>query len=518
MGYAVTSWERFKKVFKGNSSGYGSTTLLEPDEDGKVQVKCQTIKEQLLPVTIQRHLEGKESIGISPLQENSTCHFAVIDIDRYDFDLMDIVRAIYDFGMPLFPCYSKSKGLHIYMFFEEDIDAHNAQNLAHQYVSLFCLDPKTEVFPKQTSVTDTTKYPSWINLPYFNVLDENNHRKLINKDGSLCLSLEEALDRAMGMTLTYDNHVMFIKEHLPYSDAPPCVTSGILLRDVGKGFRNAWLFSVGVYLCLSEREDDLEEILMDINSSLHEPIPEHELKETVVTGLGRKTYFYKCNDCFRCNKKACAEKKEFGIGTPRATGIEYGQLTRVHTDPMYYKWVINDYEMTFSNQKELRNQESFRGQCMDHLNILPRKLKGDDWDSIVQKAMTNIADEVVEEGDNDFTPGSLFKRHVSDFFWKKKPAENILQCALGRIYKDDENGLFYYRPADLVSYITTTCGFKEYTNAEIRVRLVKMGSTQTGDTWAIPSANIKVPLDVVNKDKIIESIEFNDGENEDDIF
>ena len=322
MAYTNNDIILFSTYFSGNTEAHGVTEVGEI-VNGKAEAKSRLVYESVTPAVIQRHLEGKSSIGIAPIQSDGTCYFGAIDIDDYKYNLNDVIAAIEDFGMPLCPCYSKSKKLHIYIFFEDATPAEQVQELLQWYARAFACDKKVEIFPKQNKVSSTNTFYSWINLPYFDANDMNNHRKLVTKQGVLPLS--EALEKINERRLTYKEHKEWINE-FQYNDAPPCILSGLLLRDIGPGQRNNWLFSTGVYLRLKDENCDLRTLLTDINHSLHDPIPDNELNATVIKGFNRKSYFYMCAALERCDKATCRQQ-EYGIESKASTGLDYGDLT-----------------------------------------------------------------------------------------------------------------------------------------------------------------------------------------------
>lgn len=493
MGYSVTAIVRFKNLFSGNESGYGTTVIKGMNDKGKVEAKCLTVKEPLQPTVLQKHLDGVQSIGISPIKEDGTCRFAAIDIDDYKFDLLNIVRAVYDFNLPLFPCWSKSKHLHLYMFFAEDVPASDVQVLAKRYLSLFCLPSNTEIFPKQNMITERTGFPSWINLPYFHAADKENCRKLVYADGQLCYSLDDALDYANTILLTLQQHNTFL-DNLGFADAPPCITAGCLLRDIPNGCRNTWLFSLGVYLLLSGKGDCLEEQLQKVNNSLKDPVSSEEITNTIVKGLTKKTYFYKCKELsWRCSESICNAKK-LGANTELAPGLEYGQLTEVHTDPVYWKWVVNGYEMVFPTTDAFLSQKPFQRMCVEKFKIRPRIVSEAIWGEITQKALNTCVDEYVEDVEDDFTDGAMFRNILSNYFWKRLPADSMMQVQMGRVFHKD--GMMFYQPQSLLNYILETQGFKSFTRTEIRERLIKLGSIPKGTVWMIAEDRVKKPADI----------------------
>ena len=370
MAYTNNDILSFSTLFSGNASAYGVTEVGDI-VDGKAQAKSRLVYDTLSPAVIQRHLAGQVSIGVAPIRDDGTCFFGAIDIDDYKYNLNDVIAAIEDFDMPLCPCYSKSKKLHLYIFFTDPVPAEDVQNLLKWYARAFACDKKVEIFPKQAKAHSTQSFYSWINLPYFEAEDINNHRKFVTTKG--VLPLGEALDIMNTRRMSYEEHKQWIEE-FRYHDAPPCILSGLLLRDIGPGQRNNWLFSCGVYLRLKDENCDLKDLLTEINHSLHEPIPDNELNATVIKGFDRKTYWYMCNQLDRCDKVICRQS-EYGIESKEATGLDYGDLTQYMTDPPYYEWIVNGQKLTFWNEQEIITQGKFRSLCLRQLHLVHVVLK-----------------------------------------------------------------------------------------------------------------------------------------------
>lgn len=487
----------FYTLFKGNESAYGVTKVGDM-VNGKAEAQSFLKHEEITPAVIQRHLQGEESIGIAPIKSSGTCSFGAIDIDNYKYDLLDIVKAIEDFNLPLVPCWSKSKKLHLYIFFEDEAPADEVIKLLQWYVRAFALDKKTEVFPKQSKTNSTNTFYSWINIPYFNAEDETNHRKIVKGDGTLITSLPEALSYIKTKWFTLKDHKAFIDD-FEYKDAPPCILSGLLLRDIGPGQRNNWLFSVGVYFKLKDENCDLRTLLTDVNHSLHNPIPDAELEATIIKGFNRKTYFYMCASLDRCDKAICRQK-EFGIESNQSTGLEFGELTQYMTDPPYYEWIVNGQKLTFFNEQEILGQMKFRALCMRQLHIVPRHVKDDRWSSILTKACENIkvVDQVVTSG--DFTAGSTFFDLTCRFFTTKRMADNVTQISLGRVYKDEARKEYVFTAKSFMDFLISKNDFKSYQPVEVRIRLQQLGAYKESNLWRIPVSSI--PQDVVQKPEI----------------
>jgi len=509
MAYSSNDILTFGQLFAGNTEAYG-LTVINKETTGQVKVEAESklVYEAVTPAVIQRHLAGQQSIGISPMQSDGNCSFGAIDIDDYKYNIQDVIAAIEDFNLPLCPCYSKSKKLHLYIFFTDPIPAEEVRALLTWYVQAFACEPKTEIFPKQAKTSSKYTFYSWINLPYFNASDSENYRKYVSTKGTL--SLETALPIMLGKRHTLREHHDII-ESLKYYDAPPCILSGTLLRDIGPGQRNNWLFSAGVYLRLKDENCDLQSDLSELNNSLHEPIPESELNHTILEGFKRKSYFYMCSALDRCNKIICRQK-DFGIESNVATGLEFGDLTQYLTDPPYYEWIVNGQKMVFWNEQEMLTQNKFRALCLRQLHLVPRRVKDDRWAKILSRACTNITIIEAPVGSGDFTAGSTFFDLTCAFFNARHRAENITQTALGRVFEDKMTKEYVFTAKSFTDYLVKKNDFHQYQPVEIRSRLQQLGAHKQGTNWRMPVASIppevQKPVD----------IDFHDKDNEDGDF
>ena len=486
MSYSNNDIIRFSNLFKGNDNAYG-VTIVGEIKNGKAEANSKLVHNPLTLPIYARHLSGEASIGIAPITDNSTCYFGAIDIDDYKYNIMDVIAAIEDYNIPLVPCFSKSKKLHLYAFFAEETPAEDVIKILRWYARAFACDKKVEIFPKQSKSSSTNTFYSWINIPYFNASDETNHRKVVRKDGTY-MSLPDALDVMEAKQLSYEEHKEWI-DNFEYHDAPPCILSGILLRDIGPGQRNNWLFSVGVFLRLKDENCDLRTLLLDVNHSLQNPIPDAELEATVIKGFSRKTYFYMCAALDRCDKAVCRQQ-EYGIESKASTGLDFGELTQYMTDPPYYEWIVNGQKLTFWNEQEIIAQAKFRALCLRQLHLVPRRVKDDTWAKILTRACENIKviDQDAESG--DFTAGSTFFDLTCRFFNTKRKAENVSQIHLGRVYVDGDKKEYIFTAKSFMEFLTTKNDFKAYQPVEVRVRLQQMGAHKENNMWRMPISSV----------------------------
>lgn len=445
----LVSHGAFSRLFSGNNLAYGCTEVGEI-VDGKAEAKCRLIYESYIPYS--EHIEGNKSIGIAPLTQDGMCRFGALDIDNYDYDLMDIVRAIYEYNLPIIPCWSKSKKLHIYVFFDVEIAADEMISLLEAYRELFACGKRTEIFPKQSKITASTKFPSWINIPYFDAANPDNHRKMVKADGTLA-SLDTFIKKAQsniqscpGPKAHYDK-----LKSIWFMDAPPCVQTGIMLHDVPKGYRNNWMFNVGVFVRLRDKDDDYAEVVREVNEAMHNPINELELENTIIKGLDKNTYFYICNDMYRCDKNVC-KKRACGISCKESSGLSYGEMRQIMTRPPTYEWDVNGVTISFDSEQEIMGQTKFRAMCMRFLHVMPRRIKDDTWSSIITRAMENIVVvEPEETTDNYYNEGAMFESLLKMYFNQSVASEDISSVQSGNVVNMGD-GYIYFDPAWFTSF------------------------------------------------------------------
>ena len=509
MGYSALDASEFLRYFKSNPEAYGVTTTGEM-VDGKMKSESSLVYGSVTSSILIRHLNGENGIGLSPVLPNGNCNWGAIDIDNYSYNLDDIVKAIYDFNMPLVPCWSKSHKLHIYIFFEDETPLETCIELLSWYRDAFACGKKTEIFPKQRKVSEQNKFYSWINLPYFDADNEANWRKVVGRNGEL-YSLPDALERMKECQLSVKEHRYKIEE-IPYFDAPPCIRTGALLRDVGPGQRNNWLFSAGVYLRLKDEQCDLESALTELNNSLHQPIDDRELHVTILQGFQRKSYFYMCNAMERCDKVLCRHEK-YGIESKDSSGLEYGTLTQVATDPPYYEWEISGQMLRFQSEEEILGQNKFRALCLRQLHLVPRVVPNDRWTAILNRACDNIVIKKVDEQIGDFTAGSAFLGLIQNYFYKTRRADNKTQLGIGRVWEDKETEEFVFSAASIVDFIKNKNGMS-MKPVEIRIRLEDIGAVKEGLYWRVSKNCIPEP----DNTKVEINFKLREGEEDTDAF
>ena len=76
--------EKFKSIFIGLDRAHGVTKVSESNGNGKKIKGVSFIKRE--PVTDdlwQKHLNGTDSLGVIPINDDNNCKWGCIDIDSY---------------------------------------------------------------------------------------------------------------------------------------------------------------------------------------------------------------------------------------------------------------------------------------------------------------------------------------------------------------------------------------------------------------------------------------------------
>lgn len=130
-------------------------------------------RQEKMPVTdnvLFDHLKGKKPYGVYLLVED---HVRVIVVDFDDMDTYrpkEFINCANHFGLYSYIEISKSKGFHVWIFFDEN----GVKAFKARLVVKFLLDeigyPDTEIFPKQDFLDSETSFGNFINAPLFGSL------------------------------------------------------------------------------------------------------------------------------------------------------------------------------------------------------------------------------------------------------------------------------------------------------------------------------------------------------------
>ncbi len=144
---------------------------------GRVRQEKATVTDEVILV----HLKGKQSYGVYLLTGNKTAAVAV-DFDQNELSApMAYVSRAKRYGMPAYIERSKSKGYHVWIFFQKPVSARKARLVAKKILEEIG-QPATEIFPKQDVLDERVSYGNFINAPLFGALVPKGRTVFVDPD------------------------------------------------------------------------------------------------------------------------------------------------------------------------------------------------------------------------------------------------------------------------------------------------------------------------------------------------
>ena len=465
--------EEFAQRFSGLRLAYSVfTPTKEKREDGKAKGKNVTIsksltKEEFLELW-HSHLDGTQSIGIVPIDEDSCCVWGAIDVDEYPLDLKRLAKKIKKLSLTRVVCRSKSGGAHIYLFVFDPVPASTMQRKLRQVASAIGFG-QAEIFPKQTKLLlERGDRGSTLNMPYFG--GEDSTRYGFGPKGN-ALTQREFLDYVDTIVLTEEELEKLdpapVLEDIEWlSSSPPCLEH-LVSQGFPKGMRNSGLFNVGVFL-RKKFPDDWERRLEEVNHQHMQPTLSSQEVLGVVKQLKKKDYFYRCNDqpiASHCNSPLCRTRK-YGIGASGGTPL-FSNLSKQNSDPPIWFLDVEGGRLELETE-ELLNQNRFQRKCMDALNLIPPKVKENVWRQIIQQLLDNLT--IIEVPKDASTEGHF--NELLETFCTERPARERDELLLGKPWSD--KGRTYFRLADLMDFLHRK-NFRDYPRNKLSARLRELG-------------------------------------------
>ena len=294
-----------------------------------------------------------------------------------------------------------------------------------KYVALFLRDKNADAFVQLKRIADyynvKVEKPNYYDLPFFCATLEYAP---LDENGKPFSYIEDALAYCAKKITTVKSIDVWEKQ-LPYTDAPFCVQSFFLVNNRLPDFSAPYLDAKGL------------------------PIEDPK----VADWWKKNTAPLNCDNPW-CNKDKCIGRK-YGITSNEISQLEFGKLVQYTEEPVCYKWLINGSTMRFDNEIDIIHQERFLRLAMRNLGTLPRKLKGNTWLRIINKALSNM--EVVGEADESkltidrlnaiIVDGLKYRVLVSSYL----EYERLMQ---GYIYLDPATSKFIVHASAFCSYIT----------------------------------------------------------------
>lgn len=149
----------FRSCFAGLTHVYGT---YDPESKRSWQEKKTVTAE-----TILAHLSGRRHYGVY-LLVNDTIRAIAADFDHHDpTKPLEFIQAANHYGLAAYLEVSKSKGFHVWMFFQEDgVKAHKARLVVKAILDEIEAS-HTEIFPKQDSLEARASFGNFIYTPLF---------------------------------------------------------------------------------------------------------------------------------------------------------------------------------------------------------------------------------------------------------------------------------------------------------------------------------------------------------------
>jgi len=165
----------FKSLFSGRKDVYGRH---DPGTKKSWQEKASVTDNVFL-----QHLFGKRPCGIYLLKENNTCSAVTVDFDKPDkMPVIESLKRSNELGLFAYPEISKSKGWHVWIFFDAEVQAAKPRKIVRHILREMGLDKIVEVFPKQDYLNNDKFYGNFINLPLANVYVAKGRAVFVDQD------------------------------------------------------------------------------------------------------------------------------------------------------------------------------------------------------------------------------------------------------------------------------------------------------------------------------------------------
>ena len=425
--------EKFKEIFRGLNVAYGKFIPSDTNDAGKLQGDNKIIRQpDGLPDKLwEDHLNGTNSLGIIPIDENNECRWGCIDIDKYNgFDHKKLIQKIRDKQLPLIVFKSKSGGAHVFMFFTVPVKASLVQSRLKEFASfLGCAG--SEIFPKQVKLLlDKGQTGNYLNLPYFG--GDNSTRCALDDEGNPC-----SLESFYSTYLTYAQNnadVEYIKQPDHFEDGPPCLNT-LYHNGVPEGGRDETMTNVAVYFKKSGKTEFLSELL-NVNNQMCDPPLSQGQVQKIEQSVSKKEYDYACNKeplCSNCNRRECFRRK-FGKGETDLDVAPTG-LEKYGSEPPLWFLSLDGVDKPLELETEdLQNQIRFQRRCMEQLSIMPKIIPVPRWTEKISTIISNATSTPIKGVSNT----EQFIEYLKEWCTSKGAAETKEEITLGKPWLNRE--------------------------------------------------------------------------------
>lgn len=429
------------KIFAQSRENTVGRYVITHKKGGKSVGDVTTEKRLPTEKDFQDHLSGKCGLGLSPIMQDGFCYWAAIDVDVYPFDIVSFSKKFA--SIPIFPCKTKSGGVHIYLFFKRKKPANKVREFLTELAYLLGFF-SFEVFPKQENITED-KQANWINLPYFNITE-----RCCVLDGKE-LTLEE-FEKAI---VKIDSFKKLLAK-FQFSGAPGCILK-LQAQEIVPGYRDIALLNIGIFF--KNKFEDWKKRLSDYNNLLTNPLTEGELEGNIINQLDKKDLFYQCSTELKdyCPDPNNCPAKDKGFFNE----IKFGnKIIKLDTRPAVWKVEINGQLIRLSST-DLLDLSRFRIIVLEYLNILLPRIKNETWEKIIRERLENIE---IEQAPIDASIDSDFYHYLKDFCIRFSNSRSDVDVLNGKVIIEKDRNLFksesfknYLRKKGLSSYKGNKC-------------------------------------------------------------
>ena len=448
----MTLAEQFFELFKGLDRAHGAFKVTDTSKV-KHGGRAKTMKEPYTVRLWEDHLEGNQGLGVVPINDNNSCFFGAIDIDEYNLDHAKLVKKLNEIDVKLFPCRSKSGGMHVYLFTREEVPA-TAMRAKLQMIAVELGFGGSEIFPKQNQILSTRgDVGSWINMPYFNKEDTNRYAF-----GQDCSQLPSQRFIELALKGRYEQgefQGISLEREGDVGDGPPCLQF-LCGSGFPEGTRNDGLFNIGVYLRKRSPDTWRTEIEAYNHEYFKPPLGIAEIKE-IIKSVSKKDYTFTCSRppiASHCNITECRSRK-FGIGGDNALPRMHS-LTKFDTDPPIWFLDVDGGGRLELNTDDLQTQKRFQKRCMEVLNMMPTKIREAEWAKMINDLMGECS--IIEAPPDASVTGQLVE-HVHNFLSQRAMGDKKEDLTKGKPVRLGESSFF--RSADLIAYLDRH-NFRDY--------------------------------------------------------
>jgi hypothetical protein len=479
----MSTFDRIRALFRGADDAYGSF-VIDPhaiNDGGKVAGDVKTHRGPVTEELWKDHFEGKKGLGIIPIGENNECRWGCIDVDRYPAPVEEILNKLITTKLPLNPCYSKSGGIHLFLFVSSPVSAKTMQS-ALRLMSIQLGLGGCEIFPKQI-VRDTAKgeIGNWLNMPFF-----GNSRLGVGPKGK-SLTATAFVEHVIVIEPDELSKIKVKVDEKTFPDGPPCIQA-ICGGNISEN-RNNTLMAITTYLRLAD-PDNMNNRLYTFNEIRVKPPLSHDEVTGILKRNKANNYNYQCQQepiKSYCNRPLCLTRK-FGIQSAKGGAMIVDSVTFFNGEPEIWVIRMNGAGILQLTTEQLMDQRQFRLRYLATFFNLPPRMKSLDWDDWIRDTTQQATRVETEELSKDAQFRALFDEFVER---KCKPDKIIIMR--GGAY-EDESGAIWLRMTALTSFLKER-KFSYFTSGHIgrilkdlhaEYKLIRINATTVVKAYRIP--------------------------------